>query len=476
MNSKVDISNILVQYNLPQTIDYRVETVDARSLLCPSRLDIAAKYLYLDLRGKCPEYAKKVYLEHMRVMTKGSFVEPYSDKNSPEKFLDFFDELYENIKKEGYSADVSPIPVDKNYRIMDGAHRVAICIKQGTKVPVVVLPMEAEYDNYNQEYFVKHGIKENILDEIIRCYVRLCEKCVCINIWPSAKGHEEELESIITKEFEVIYRKKVEFNETGAFYYLAQIYQEYSWAQNSDEGFSGVYRKLLPCFPSFDPVRTIIAEIDDYDKLISVKEHMRSLFDLDKHSLHITDNKNETIQMTDIILSDNTIRFLNKCNALQYKNTFKLLEEAKQLAHQYSDICFTGSVVLALFGIRQANDLDYIVYQDDVPESHNSLLPLYGIDKEQALYQADLQFDFFGLKFLSLECIKKFKERRAESKDFDDIKLIDMVLSGDKENWKVIYLRKKRRIIATVQGHIIRFAHKTGTYEALRQLYKKILS
>lgn len=475
MKRKIDITNVLVQYNLPEDIEYRIETVDPKSLLCSSRLDIAAKYLYLELKDKCPEYAKKVYLEHMRVMTKGSFIEPYSDKNSPDKFVKHFNSLYENMLSQGYCTDESAIPVDKNMRIMDGAHRVAVCIKLGIQVPVVVLPMEAEYDNYNQDFFIKHGIDENILEEIVRCYIRLCEKCICINIWPSAKGHDEELENIINKEFRVLYRKNVCFNETGAFYYLAQIYQEYSWAQNSDEGFSGVYRKLLPCFPSFDPVRTIIAEIDNYDKLIAVKEQMRSLFDLDKHSLHITDNKNETIQMTDIILSDNTIRFLNKCNALQYKNTFKLLAEAKKLALQYSNICFTGSIVLALYGVRQANDLDYIISKDDVPESHNSLLPVYGIDKEQALFQSDLQFDFFGLKFLTLDRIRIFKEKRGEGKDFDDIKLIDLVLSGDKDNWRVVFLRKKRRIIATVQGHIIRLAHKTGTYEAMRQIYKKIL-
>lgn len=476
MEKDIDIKNILVQYSLQEDINYELKEVNANTLLCPSRLDIAAKYLYLDMKDKNPEYAKEIYLEHMRVMTKGSFIEPYSEKNSPEKFVEDFDNLYNIISSQGYCMDKSPIPVDKNLRIMDGAHRVAICIKKGIKVPVVVLPIEAEYDNYNQDYFQKYGIDDKILEIIVKCYIRLCDKCVCINIWPSAIGHESDLEKIVNREFNIIYRKNVEFNETGAFYYLAQIYKEYSWAQNSEEGFSGVYRKLLPCFPTFDPVKTIIAEIDDYNKLISVKDKMRSLFDLGKHSLHITDSKNETIEMTDIILSDNTINFLNKCNALQYKNTFRLLEEAMLLKKQYHDICFTGSIVLALYGIRQANDIDYIISLDNIPESHNSLLPLYGFGKDDALYKSELQFSFFGLKFLTLDCIKKFKNHRGESKDIDDIKLIDIILSDEKEKWKVVYLRKKRRFIANIQGSIIRMSHKTGTYEILRKFYKKIIA
>lgn len=469
----VDIKNILRQYHLSDDIVYLVETVEASSLLCPERLDIAAKYLYLNLKDTCPQYAESLYLEHIRVMTKGSFVEPYSEKQNASSFISVFDALYEQMKKTGYEDKISPIPVDRNYRIMDGAHRVAICLRLGIRVPIVKLPIEATSDIYNQEFFEKFGMEPDYLDEIVRCYIRLSSKCACINIWPSAKGHDDELEEIINKYFKVVYKKKMTLNENGAFYYLAQIYKEYSWAQNSDEGFSGVYRKLMPCFPTFDPVRCVFVEIDDYTKLISIKERMRSLFTLDKHSLHITDNKAETIQMGEIILSNNTLSFLNKCDALQFKNTFKLLDNAQEL-YKRRDVSFTGSIVLALYGIREANDLDYICDNDGDVESHNDLVPLYGFTKEQLLYQPNLHFSFFELPFLTLDCIKRFKENRGEGKDHDDIQLIDLVLKKGGNSWKAIFLRKKRRFIAKIQGFIIRVAHKTGTYEMLRSVYKKI--
>ncbi len=471
----IDISNIITQYNLSKDITCETKIVDARQLLCPERLDLAAKYLYLELKDLCPEYAKEMYIEHIRVMTKGSFIEPYSEKKSADDFVDAFNKLFDEISRNGYDSSVSPIPVDRHLRIMDGAHRIAVCLKLNIKVPIVILPMDADDDIYNQDFFEKLGMNAGYLDAIVNSYLQLSEKCACINLWPSAKGHKKDFLDIVNKNFRIIYQKDVPFNENGAFYYLAQIYQEYSWAQNSDEGFSGVYRKLLPCFPSFDPVRCLFVEVEDYEKLVDIKENMRSLYGLEKHSLHMTDNKNETIQMANILLSANTISFLNKCNALEYKNTFKLLEQARKI-NAKDKVCFTGSLVLALYGIRLANDVDYICYDDCDADSHNAYLSFYGYSREQILHQPDLSFTFFDLKFLSLECIKVFKKNRNESKDRDDIKLIDYVLRNSGKSWKAICLRKKRRLIAKIQGVIIRYAHKTGTYEILRQTYKRIIN
>ena len=468
-----ETSKMLSLYGLPEDTEYKLVNVEPISLLNPNRLDIVAKYVYLELKDKCPEYARSLYLDHIRAMTKGAFFEPFSDKTTKEKFLTSFESVYEDIKANGYRDENGPIPADKNMCILDGAHRVAACLKLGIKVPVAIYQIEAVNDVYDQAFFENQGITSDYLDEIVKYYIKLHPQTICINIWPSAKGHDEELKSIIDREFRVIFKKQVEFNENAAFYYLAQIYKEYSWAQNSDDGFSGVYRKLMPCFPTFDPVRVVFAEIDDYTKLINVKDKMRNLFALEKHSLHITDNKEETIEMADILLSENTINFLNKCEALKYKNTFKLLDEAKRI-HERNHVCFTGSIVLSLYGIREANDIDYLSEKDEDKDSHNYLLSYYQLEKDQALYQPNLHFSFFGMNFLTLACVKAFKHNRNEGKDADDIKLIDLVESSSNKKLKAELIRKKRRLIAKTQGLIIRIAHRTGTYEFLRKLYRII--
>ena len=470
---KVNISNIFVQYELDSDVNCKYDIVDANLLMCTQRIDIAAKCLYLRHKDECYDYAKEVYIEHLRAMTKGSFVEPYGHKKKVEDFITAFDELYRDMSINGYAENVSPIPVDRNFRIMDGAHRVAASIVLNLKVPIIQLDIEANYDVYDQEYFEKFGIDEDILDKIIYEYICLASNCLCINVWPSAIGYDEELRLIIEKHFNILYTKDIKLNENGAFYYLTQIYKEYSWAQNIQEGFSGVYRKLLPCFPTFNPVRCFFVENVVVKDLISVKNEMRDLYQLSKHSLHMTDNHEETIDMADIILSNNSLEFLNRCKAVEFKNTFDLMDQAKTINETKKKVTFTGSLVLALYGIREANDVDYFC-EDEDKDSHNEYLDEYGLNLMQVLFDPRNKFSFFGLEFLLLERIKEFKTMRGESKDLDDIKLIELVLEGKNYNRKAEFLRKKRRVIAKAQGVIIRLSHKIGLYEEIRGLYKKI--
>ncbi|MCR5753717.1 MAG: hypothetical protein K6G30_02730, partial [Acetatifactor sp.] len=80
---KVEIpDNIRIQYKLPEGIDAEIKEVNPLLLLCGNRLDIAAKIWFLENNDNIPERAKAVYLEHIRAMTKGSFVEAYSEKKS----------------------------------------------------------------------------------------------------------------------------------------------------------------------------------------------------------------------------------------------------------------------------------------------------------------------------------------------------------------------------------------------------------
>lgn len=457
-------------YHLNDDMVFIVREVDARELLGPKRLDVIAKYLYLKLKDKCPKHAENLYLEHIRVMTRDSFVEAGSHKSGREAFLQSFHELYEDMKKNGYRSNQLPIPVDKDMCLMDGAHRTACAAALGLPVTVIQLPVTAEYDCYDYRFFRERAMEETYLDEIVLQYIRMTDHNVCINLWPSAKGHDEELRALIDRYFTVFYEKEITFSENGAFHYLAQIYREYSWAQNHDEdGFSGVYRKLVPCFPTFDPVRVFFVKTKEFDHLAEIKEEMRDIYKLEKHSMHATDNDEETAEMAEILLSKETLRFMNACQPLKFKNTFKLLEETSQ--HDPQTTVYTGSIVLALYGIREADDLDYLCTEED-ENSHNKYLDLYGITMDEALYDPEKTFTYFGNRFLTLETVKKFKENRGEGKDRDDLKLIDLVLSSaGQEDPEIKRIQTRRRRIARIQGVILKTAHKTGTYDLLRNIY-----
>lgn len=467
-------SSIIDLFHIEDVVEKEIVYVEPKKLICKERLDIIAKYIYIDLKDKCSKYAKKIYLEHIRSMTRGSFVEPYSEKKKPDDFIIEFEKLIDDIRKNGFNEKSQPIFVDEKYHILDGAHRVAICLYFNIEVPVVVLPVKGEYNLHDQQYFENSMFDQEYLDLIIQYYLKLtAQNILCLNIWPSAIGHEEELKRIINNDFEILYKKQVDLNENGAFYYLAQIYKEYSWAQEGDNEFSGIYRKMLPCFPSFSPVSTCFLIPRGQLNLIEKKDEMRSLFNLGKHSLHMTDNLRETIEMGEIILSNNTINFINRCDALKYKSTLKWLKEALALKCKYNnEVCICGSIVLALYGIREAHDVDYLCLKQD-EESHNKYIELYDLTLKESIYRPDIHFNFFGVSFLTLDREKIFKKNRKENKDVDDIKLIELFESGNSVSNKMRYLQIKRRMIAGIQGKLIRIAHATGTFAFIRIVYRR---
>lgn len=462
-------------YHMDESMSFEVKECDPSLFLTPGRLDLMAKIIYLKLRNKAPEYAKKVYLESIRCMTKDSFLEWNTGKKGKEDFLKAFDQTYESMKNNGYSDTVLPVPVGNNNQILDGAHRIACAFVLHIPVKAVFIPVEAEYDIYDADYFRSCAVDENVLDEMVLEYVRLHDHMCCFNFWPSAKGHDSQAEEILKKHFDIVYRKEITLNETGAFNYLTQIYSEYSWAQEHDnDGYAGVYRKLVPCFPDYSPVRAYIVQVRDYADETAVKEEIRQLYQLEKHSVHATDSQAETIAMASLLLSSNTVDFMNHANVTKYKNTLELLKTAKD--YDLEQTVFTGSIVLAMYGIRQAEDLDYLTLDETkVRDSHNDLLPFYGMTLKEAVYDPEQYFMYSGMKFLTLNNVRKFKANRNEGKDRDDLQLIDLVLSsGDKKNYKAVFLRWRRRTVARMQGGILRFAHKTGTYDAMRKVYRTL--
>ena len=156
--------SIKIQYKLSDDVKLEYKIVEPIELLCPNRLDISAKVLYLNLRTKNKARAEHLYIEHMRAMTKGSFYEAYSSKTTPQAFIDVFDKLFEDMRINGYDESQYPVPVDKNMQILDGAHRVAASIVLKKRIPIVIVSTDA-CDCYDQSFFLDQGVDENIIDD-----------------------------------------------------------------------------------------------------------------------------------------------------------------------------------------------------------------------------------------------------------------------------------------------------------------------
>ena len=157
-----------------------------------------------------------------------------------------------------------------------------------------------------------------------------------------------------------------------------------------------------------------------------------------------------------MILNHNTINFLNNSKPYKYKKTIKEIEDIKKVLTNkkvsYDDVVLDGSVVLALYGLRENRDIDFIVKETEVNkvkkelDIHNNELDMYDKTVDDIIYNPDNYFYFSGLKYESIELLKLKKEKRGEKKDKRDIELINTVLVK-KSFIKRVLLNIKRKMI-----------------------------
>ena len=110
--------------------------------------------------------------------------------------------------------------------------------------------------------------------------------------------------------------------------------------------------------------------------------------------------------------------------------------------------CVDGSSTLAIYGIREPRDLDYVHYGETEINSgykeignHNSELKFHAISKDELIFNPENHFIINGYKFISIQCLQRMKENRGEVKDKDDIKRINDFLSK-----RTVYIPIKDRV------------------------------
>lgn len=465
-------------YGIDEDTKFEILELQPDELLTFLRLDITAKVLYLE--GETAFY-KKLYAEHVKAMTKGSCVEAGNpEKNSIDVFCRFFDRLKKDIEENGFDEGQYLVPVDRNLQILDGAHRAAIALYLKKKITVIKLDVIAS-DKYDYSYFEKSGMSQEYLDAMVLKYISLKKDIFVANIWPTAVGHYKEIKELIERYGKFGIYKEVLLSEEGAFNYLHQIYAQDDWVGNIDDKFAGVYRKLHPCFQNKGAVRVFVFQAENKKTVLELKEKIRDIFRVGKHSVHITDTMEEALLMGRLLFNTNSIEFMNQAAVTRYKNSYKSIQKFwKENIYSEEDILITGSSIMALYGICEANDIDYVRWNSNgnEHESHNQYIKYYRKNLNELIFDSRNFFYYQNHKYLTLNCLKEFKKNRGETKDIDDLRLINAFLERNKnskrQKMKVSFIRKKRRIVAMVQGQIIRLTHKTGTYDLARNLYHRI--
>lgn len=436
----------------------KTKKIKAKELLNPSRIDIIPKIWYIKNKEEIGSgFFTNMYLEHIRAFNQ--FNENH--KKTKDDFLNDFDKLIDSIKNKGFKAKAGKIPIGNDFTAIDGAHRIASCDYFKEDVPIKQLS-KSKGPDYNYNYFKKRGINLQILEEIIFRYFDYKKENLyaCIFWGSSIKNFNEKK---VLKELEKdnilpVYSKKVKLTSQGKLNLVISCYEDEPWMNDKGKNFSGAIRKVAPCFKGSDSVVFYLLESKSVDNIIKFKKRIREKLKIGNHSIHTSDTYQETRNLCDLFLNKNSLFFMN------YGKKMILPKELdnKNLKERM-DFAVTSSFILELFGIRNAEDIDYIIDSNKEIKGLNN--HNYYFSKEEIkeiIYNPKNFFRFRGIKFLTLDFIKEFKKKRGEKKDRKDIMLIERFMNDKKKfNFKEKVFLIQMRCIGVFLKLIKKIPQKT---------------
>ncbi|WP_155840124.1 hypothetical protein [Butyrivibrio sp. MC2021] len=484
---KLGLEKVCKLYEVDMTGDYNIRTVPARSLISPLRLDLLAKIAYVESREKNRnrEFALGIYKRTLEACTLGTFSEFDNDKKQNfDDFVTEFDKLIDSIKEKGMDSSISVIPVGKNGIIMNGAHRVAIAAYFDMEVPIVEFDVDGA--EMGVELFKKRYLQENDIDYLVTELCKWRDDLYLCCLWPSAGPEDKRrrAKEIMSSQYRVVYEKKVNLNSNGMHHLIPQIYCTMSWIGDVDTRFFSATPKVNNCLGD-NPFEVILFQGDELQKVVALKKAMRDVFGIEENSLHITDYPEETRYVAQMLYSNNTVDFLNKGEPFKYiklnKKVFAFKDYLKESNRDIDDYVIDSGSVLGIYGIREANDLDYLCITekqgDDTEEFENHVYikdgEYYKRPFDDLIYNPFNVFYYFGLKIMTLDRVDEFKKNRASSKDKIDTELIASFISGKKS------LSQKLGVIRlNVSRGIRNGVYKTAShlpdpvYDLVRKVYR----
>ena len=114
--------------------------------------------------------AEEAYLEMVRARC--GFYEREPHRRTPDDFLNCFRRVVASIQANGFDPNAAPIPIDADGELINGAHRLSVCIALGVPCRVALDPTRRAGGSV-ESAFRKGNIHPAVADWGIRAYLRL---------------------------------------------------------------------------------------------------------------------------------------------------------------------------------------------------------------------------------------------------------------------------------------------------------------
>ncbi len=412
----------------------------AASFITPRRVDLIIKLLYVMYREAKLQtaYALELYEEHLRVWN-GFKEYDNPQKNSLNAFLETFNNIIDSMKKGGFDSTY-PVPISASGDLLNGSHRIAAAIYTNAAPHIVrTNDPRAGHADCSLAFFRQQGMREEDLDYVALEYSKLRPKTRLVILYPARDpSYDDKAIQQIISVAPIVYEKRFNIDKPQLTKLMSQIYFGEPWLSNVKDELAGAKDKANWCFGDTS-LRILQIECEKQDSLDSLKEELRALYGINKSSVHINDTYAETLRLTRIFMNPVSMQYVTYGPLYSDERLSELVRiyKATILEHNLDPelFCITGSSILAMFGLREAQDLDYlhkdpshIITGHSLIQSHQKELSKYPMHQDDILFNPRRHFHWNETKFASLECLKAMKTHRSEEKDKRDVGLIDKLL------------------------------------------------
>ncbi len=466
---------------------YEVIDLMAIKLLTWNRLDLAFKLFYLDNKDRIREFAHEVYKQDIKAQTLGSFEEfDNNEKNDFPKYLEAFAQTYDDIRANGFNPEKSLIPLSKEYTILNGAHRIASAVHLNKTVKCIDTKLPIVTCDYR--YFLERNVPQDILEIVVQTFIEYAQDTYIAFLWPSGNDRKEEA---LSKFNNVVYHKKIKFTPQGGLNLIIELYKHMNWLGDQVNGFRGAKQKLIECFPKFDSFDIVVFQSNSINKVRSIKDEIRKIYNIGYSSIHITDTKEEATRIAKLIFNENGRHFLNYASPWKFESTLTRISQLQEFLDlnniQNEDFLVDGGQTLYLYGLRNTEDVDYFVNEElkifnNFPNfnKHDNELEYHKQNKNTLIYDPHFHFYYNEIKFVSFDQLYHMKKRRNEKKDYIDCNLMEAFLSRDNFKLKLFNLKQKLlyskiKIYKSIHDSGIKILKVLHLYKFFQKLYWKFV-
>ena len=464
---------------------YLIKEVDSIDLLTWNRLDLAFKLFYLDMKRDNKKLAEEVYHFDIKSQTLGSFSEHGNrDKITFDKYIQDFNSIYSSIRSKGFLSIKSLLPLSGNKTIRNGAHRLASAIQLKKEVVCVEISSSDFIVDYN--YYFDRDVPQNIIEMCVNKFIEYSNNVYLAFLWPSGRKMVDDSLSLFPN---IVYSKEIQLTSKGGYNLLSELYKHMDWIGDEENNYSGLNQKLVECFTDFDKFTVIAFQEESLDKVQDIKTKVRDINGIGFSSIHITDTKEESVRISQLIFNKNGLHFLNYSNPYRYSNYYKELDKLLSSFNgniKKKDFIIDSSSVLTVYGIRKNHDID-LLFSDknkSIPDlnivSHDSELIFHKKTKTELLYDQRNFFIFLDYKYISFNQLYRMKKNRNESKDINDSLSMDAFVEDNSlqlfctsVRQRLLYLKIKLR--HDYYHYRVIIAKRIGLYKVLKRAYHKLL-